>query len=167
MTAKMPRCHVQIKMPPVYRESEEILGVRVLHRIFWSFYQCIVAFKHCKPLVEVDGTHLYEKYKGTHLVAVVQDGNQNIVPIVFAIVEAETADTWEFFLTNLQRYVVIDGVGIIFDRHNSIDAAIAYSNRAWSLPRAWHMFYIRHIGSNFLMRFKAPYLHKLVVNTGI
>ncbi|RYR24511.1 hypothetical protein Ahy_B02g058013 [Arachis hypogaea] len=28
------------------------------------------------------------------------------------------------------------------------------------------MYCIRHIGSNFLRRFKAPYLHKLMVNTG-
>ncbi|XP_016206029.1 uncharacterized protein LOC107646352 [Arachis ipaensis] len=59
MTVKMPRSRVQIKTLPVYRESEEIQGVRVLHRVFWSFYPCIVAFRHCKPLVQVDGTHLY------------------------------------------------------------------------------------------------------------
>ncbi|RYQ80375.1 hypothetical protein Ahy_Scaffold1g106832 isoform A [Arachis hypogaea] len=157
MTVKMSRSR-----------SEEIQGVRVLHRVFWSFYPCIVAFKHYKPLVQVDGTHLYGKYKGALLVAVAQDGNKNIVPIAFAIVEGETADAWEFFLTNLWRYVVaIDGVGIISDRHTSIDAAIACSNGVWSPPRAWHMYCIRHIGSNFLRRFKAPYLHKLVVNTGI
>ncbi|XP_020970320.1 uncharacterized protein LOC107621097 [Arachis ipaensis] len=129
MTVKMPSSRVQIKTLPVYRESEEVQGVRVLHCIFWSFYPCIVAFRHCKPLVQVDGTHLYEKYKGALLVAIAQDGNQNIVPITFVIVKGETADAWEFFLTNLRRYVVtIDGVGIIFDRHTSIDVAIARSN---------------------------------------
>ncbi|RYR74556.1 hypothetical protein Ahy_A02g009281 isoform B [Arachis hypogaea] len=77
------------------------------------------------------------------------------------------AYAWEFFLTNLRRYVVtIDGVGIISDHDTSIDVAIARSNGAWSPPRAWHMYYIRHIGSNFLKRFKTPYLHKLVMNTG-
>ncbi|XP_057734467.1 uncharacterized protein LOC130949875 [Arachis stenosperma] len=139
MIAKMLRSRIQIKMLPVYRESEEVQGV--------------------------DGTHLYKKYKCALLVAVAQDENQNIVPIAFAIVEDETADAWEFFLNNLRKYVVtLDGVGIISNRHNSIDAAIARSNSAWSSPRAWHMFCIRHIGSNFLRRFKAPYLHKLVVN---
>ncbi|XP_016195615.1 uncharacterized protein LOC107636632 [Arachis ipaensis] len=131
MTAKMPRSRVKIKMLPVYRESEEVQGVRVLHRIFWSFYPCIVTFRHCNPLVQVDDTHLYKKYKGTFLVAVAQDKNQNIVPIAFAIVEGETKDAWEFFLTNLRRYVVtIDGVGIISNRHNSINAAIARNNGA-------------------------------------
>ncbi|RYQ86917.1 hypothetical protein Ahy_B10g106524 [Arachis hypogaea] len=58
----------------------------------------------------VDDTHLYRKYKGALLVAEAQDGNQNTVPIAFAIIEGEMANAWEFFLTNLRRYVVtIDG----------------------------------------------------------
>ncbi|XP_057755681.1 uncharacterized protein LOC130974854 [Arachis stenosperma] len=83
MTVKMPRSRVQIKTLPVYRKSEEVQGVRVVHCVFWSFYPCIVVLRHCKPLVQVDGTHLYEKYKGALLVAVAQYGNQNIVHIAF------------------------------------------------------------------------------------
>ncbi|RYR37533.1 hypothetical protein Ahy_A09g042411 [Arachis hypogaea] len=117
--------------------------------------------------IRVDGTHLYGKYKGCLLVAVSQDGNNNIVPIVFAIVEGETSDAWHFFLSNLRQHVVTrDGVGLISDRHESINAAVERSNGAWSPPRAFHMFCIRHIESNFLRKFKAPYLQKLVVNIG-
>ncbi|XP_072088021.1 uncharacterized protein [Arachis hypogaea] len=96
MTVKMPRSRVQIKMLPVYRKSEEVQGVRVQHRIFWSFYPCIVVFKHCKPLVQVNGMHLYGKCKGALLVAVAQDGNQNIVPIAFAIVEGYSRTEQEY-----------------------------------------------------------------------
>ncbi|RYR42286.1 hypothetical protein Ahy_A08g038752 [Arachis hypogaea] len=112
--------------------------------------------------IRVDGTHLYGKYKGCLLVAVSQDGNNNIVPIAFAIVEGETSDAWHFFLSNLRQHVVTrDGVGLISDRHESINAAVERSNGAWSPPRAFHMFCIRHIESNFLRKFKAPYLQKL------
>ncbi|XP_057756103.1 uncharacterized protein LOC130975308 [Arachis stenosperma] len=70
--------------------------------------------------IRVDGTHLYGKYKGCLLVAVSQDGNNNIVPIAFAIVEGETSDAWHFFLSNLRQHVVTrDGVGLISDRHES------------------------------------------------
>ncbi|XP_072074398.1 uncharacterized protein [Arachis hypogaea] len=80
----------------------------------------------------VDGTHLYGKYKGCLLVAVSQDGNNNIVPIAFAIVEGETSDAWHFFLSNLRQHVVTrDGVGLISDRHESINAAVERSNGAW------------------------------------
>ncbi|XP_015934195.1 uncharacterized protein LOC107460352 [Arachis duranensis] len=96
MTMKMPRSCIQIKIVPVYRESEEVQGVRVLHRVFWNFYPCIVAFRQCKPLVQVDGTHLYGKYKGALLVAVAQDRNQNIVLIAFAIVEGYSRTKEEY-----------------------------------------------------------------------
>ncbi|XP_020978007.1 uncharacterized protein LOC110271427 [Arachis ipaensis] len=119
------------------------------------------------PDIRVDDTHLYGKYKGCLLVAISQDENNNIVPIAFAIVEGETAEAWYFFLSNLRQHVVThDGIGLISDRHDSIRSAIARSNRAWSPPRAFHMFCIRHIESNFLRKFKAPYLQKLIVNIG-
>ncbi|RYQ84979.1 hypothetical protein Ahy_B10g104486 isoform E [Arachis hypogaea] len=100
-------------------------------------------------------------------VAVSQDGNNNIVPIAFAIVEEETSDAWHFFLSNLQQHVVTrDSVGLISHRHESINAAVTRSNGAWPPPKAFHMFCIRHIESNFLRKFKAPYLQKFVVNIG-
>nr|XP_025670547.1 uncharacterized protein LOC112770375 [Arachis hypogaea] len=139
MVQKIPGSVVQIETRPLYFGNEEAQGVKILHRVFWSFNPCIRAFRHCKPLVQVDGTHLYEKYKGTLLVAVAQDGNQNIVPIAFALVE---------------------------DRHESIRAAVNRSGGDWQPPRAWWMFCIRHIGSNFLRAFKVPHLQKLVVNIG-
>ncbi|XP_052113839.1 uncharacterized protein LOC127744968 [Arachis duranensis] len=106
-------------------------------------------------------------YQGDEEVTDIRDGNNNIVPIAFAIVEGETSDACHFFLSNLRQHVVTrDGVGLISDRHESINAAVARSNGAWSPPRALHMFCIRHIESNFLRKFKAPYLQKLVVNIG-
>ncbi|XP_057719342.1 uncharacterized protein LOC130933741 [Arachis stenosperma] len=68
---------------------------------------------------------------------------------------------------NLRTYVVRkDGVGMISDRHESIRAAVNRSGGDWQPPRAWWMFCIRHIGSNFLRAFKVPHLQKLVVNIG-
>ncbi|RYQ88471.1 hypothetical protein Ahy_B09g095643 isoform A [Arachis hypogaea] len=162
-----PSAAVHFETMPCYQGDDLVPNIRVLHRVFWSYYPCIRAFRHCKPVVQVDGTHLYGKYKGCLLVVVSQDGNNNIVPIAFAIVEGETSDAWYFFLSNLRRHVVTrDGVGFISDRHDSISSAVERNNGAWSPPRAFHMFCIRHIESNFLRKFKAPYLQKLIVNIG-
>ncbi|XP_016199431.1 uncharacterized protein LOC107640423 [Arachis ipaensis] len=167
MCHKEPSPVVHFETMPAYKGDDLVPDIRVLHRVFWSYYLCIRAFRHCKPVVQVDGTHLYEKYKGCLLVAVSQDGNNNIVPIAFAIVEGETSDAWYFFLSNLRQHVVTrDGVGFISDRHDSIRSAIDWSNGTWSPPRAFHMFCIRHIESNFLRKFEAPYLQKLIVNIG-
>ncbi|XP_029146864.1 uncharacterized protein [Arachis hypogaea] len=167
MCHKEPSAVVHFQTMPAYQGDDLVPNIRVLHRVFWSYYPCIRAFRHCKPIVQVDGTHLYGKYKGCLLVAVSQDGNNNIVPIAFAIVEGETSDAWHFFLSNLRQHVVRrDDVGLISDRHDSIRSAVDRSDGAWSPPRAFHMFCIRHIESNFLRKFKAPYLQKLIVNIG-
>ncbi|XP_025651750.1 uncharacterized protein [Arachis hypogaea] len=167
MCHKEPSEIVHFETMPAYQGDDLVTDIRVLHRVFWSYYPCIRAFRHCKSVVQVDETHLYGKYKGCLLVAVSHDGNNNIVPIVFAIVEGETTDAWHFFLSNLRQHVVTrDGVELISDRHESINAVVARSNGVWSPPRAFHMFCIRHIESNFLRKFKAPYLQKLVVNIG-
>nr|XP_025693013.1 uncharacterized protein LOC112795291 [Arachis hypogaea] len=143
MVQKMPGSVVQIETRPLYNGNEEAQWVKILHRVFWSFNPCVRAFRHCKPLVQVDRTHLYEKYKGTLLVAVAQDGNQNIVPIAFALVEGETADAWHFFLRNLRMHVIRKyGVGMILDRHESIRATVNRFGSDWQPPRALWMFCI-------------------------
>ncbi|XP_072059984.1 uncharacterized protein [Arachis hypogaea] len=103
MCHKEPSAVVHFETMPAYQGDDLVGDIRVLHRVFWSYYPCIRAFRHCKPIVQVDGTHLYGKYKGCLLVAVSQDGNNNIVPIAFAIVEGETSDPWHFFLSNLRQ----------------------------------------------------------------
>ncbi|XP_020208066.1 uncharacterized protein LOC109812853 [Cajanus cajan] len=78
---------------PLYNQQGEMVHDYVqFHRVFWIFKPCINGLKYCKPIVQVDGTFLYGKYKGTLLVVVAQDGNNKIFPIVFAIVEGETTD---------------------------------------------------------------------------
>ncbi|RYQ84977.1 hypothetical protein Ahy_B10g104486 isoform F [Arachis hypogaea] len=108
MCHKEPSAVVHFETMPAYQGDDLVTDIRVLHRVFWSYYSCIRAFIHYKP--------------------VVQDGNNNIVPIAFAIVEEETSDAWHFFLSNLQQHVVTrDSVGLISHRHESINAAVTRS----------------------------------------
>nr|KYP66494.1 hypothetical protein KK1_012790 [Cajanus cajan] len=67
-------------------------GNVIFKRLFWTFKPCIDGFAFCKPIVQVDGTFLYDKYKGMLLVVVAQDGRNNIIPIAFAVVKGETSD---------------------------------------------------------------------------
>ncbi|KAL4309527.1 hypothetical protein GQ457_01G056250 [Hibiscus cannabinus] len=70
---------------PSYRNDRVVQEVRQFHRLFWTFPQCINAFKSCKPIIQVDGTFLYGRYKQVLLLAVVQDGNRKTIPIAFAL----------------------------------------------------------------------------------
>nr|KYP60001.1 hypothetical protein KK1_015448 [Cajanus cajan] len=77
---------------PAYQGGLLEEGNVIFKRLFWTFKPCIDGFAFCKPIVQVDGTFLYDKYKGTLLVAVAQDGRNNIIPIAFVVVEGETSD---------------------------------------------------------------------------
>ena len=46
-------------------------NTKIFQRMFWSFKPSIEEFEHCRLILSIDGTHLYEKYKGTLLIAMV------------------------------------------------------------------------------------------------
>ncbi|XP_057755099.1 uncharacterized protein LOC130974303 [Arachis stenosperma] len=135
------------------------------HRLFWTFPPCIEAFCHCKPLVNIDGINLYGKYGGTLLVAIAQDGNSDILPVAFALVEGENAESWSFFLSNLGEHVTPQsGLLVISDRHNGIKAALEAPDGGWLPPSAYRTFCIRHVAANFALTFKDKDARRLLVN---
>ena len=88
---------VKFEAVPTYHGTKVLLNILLFHRLFWTFSPCIRVFRHYKPVVQVDRTHLYQTYKGTQLVVVLQDGNHNILPIPVVIVDKdETIDVWYF-----------------------------------------------------------------------
>jgi hypothetical protein len=157
-----------VRLEAVDRRNEQgEVTERVFSRLFWSFRPCIEAFKHCKRLVQIDGTHLYGKYRGTLLIAVSQDGNRKVVPLAFAIVEGETYEDWKFFLDNLRTHVTPqDGICFISDRHESIKKVMREGGPRWRKPQGYHVYCIRHIGANILRTFHSPGLKSLMVNAG-
>ena len=105
---------IELNAAPAYHGEVQLADHRFFRRLFWSYAPYVRSFRHCKPVIQVDKTHLYGQYKGMLLIVVAQDGNQNIFLIAFMIVEGETMDAWYFFLFHLRKYVVTqDGVGII------------------------------------------------------
>jgi hypothetical protein len=77
------------------RKEELHKGVMkpVMERVYWCFPQCVEAFKHCRPVISVDGTFLTRKYRGVLLIATGVDGEDRLVPLAFALVESENIDS--------------------------------------------------------------------------
>ncbi|XP_031101840.1 uncharacterized protein LOC116005741 [Ipomoea triloba] len=97
---------------------------------FWAFKPAIDGFKYCLPVLTIDGTHLYGKYKGHLLLAVSMNANKEIYPIAYSIVDAETGDSWTWFLKLVAQHVFgnSEHICIISDRHGGIDVAFTYLN---------------------------------------
>ncbi|XP_020996310.2 uncharacterized protein LOC110280108 [Arachis duranensis] len=165
---------VQVIMPgsiAVLRTSPVQVGGQLdesqayFHRLFWTFLPCIETFRHCKPLVSIDGTHLYGKFGGTLLVAIAQDGNSNILPVAFALVEGENAESWSFFLSHIRHHVTPQpGLLVISDRYNGIKVTLEAPDGGWLPPAAYRAFYIWHIAANFALTFKGKDARRLIIN---
>ncbi|KAK8713327.1 hypothetical protein V6N13_148548 [Hibiscus sabdariffa] len=75
---------------------------------FRRLYVCFSALKEgfkrfCRPVISLDGCFLKGSFKGKILSVVGRDGNNQIFPIAWALVEVENRDTWTWFLQNIQN----------------------------------------------------------------
>ncbi|WVZ12177.1 hypothetical protein V8G54_016707 [Vigna mungo] len=59
---------------------------------------CKDNFVSCRPIVGLDGCFLKTKYGGELLTTVGRDGNEQMLPIAYAVVEVENKETWTWFL---------------------------------------------------------------------
>lgn len=73
--------------------------------MFMALRPYIRGFASCWPVIIVDGPHLKGKYKGTLLVDASMDGNNQIYPLVYAIVDNETNHAWKWFMSNLKSAI--------------------------------------------------------------
>ena len=96
-------------------------NIEVFQHIFWVFHPSIDEFNHCHPILSIEGTHLYGKYKDTLMIAMGCDGNNKLFSLAFAITERENIDSWEWFLacirnkvTQWMRLCVISDVHLVW-----------------------------------------------------
>ncbi|GJT68798.1 transposase, MuDR, MULE transposase domain protein [Tanacetum coccineum] len=92
---------------------------------------------YLRPLLIIDAAHLKGEYKGTNLVDVGMDGNNQIVPVAFGICKGETGPCWSWWMSVLKECIG-DHNNLLFisDRHPAI--ALAVHNE---FPLAFHVTY--------------------------
>ncbi|GJZ38293.1 transposase, MuDR, MULE transposase domain protein [Tanacetum coccineum] len=120
------------------------------------FKMCFIAFgfairsflTHVQPLLIIDGAHLKGTYKGTNLVLVGMDGNNQIVPIATGVSQGETGESWTWFLLKFKECIgEVPNLAIITDRHPAI---ILACNTIF--PNAFHGYCCRHLMMNCKMK---------------
>ncbi|KAF7833883.1 hypothetical protein G2W53_008742 [Senna tora] len=155
-----------VPMSQIIQRVKEEYQFIVSYRKVWLGKQKALAAPHLKPVIQVDGTFLYGKYHHTLLIAMGQDGNRNIVPLAFAIVEGETKEAWAWFLFRVREFVVgrQAGVCLISDRSTGCLTAVEDEAVGWQPPLGHHVYCIRHVASNFNTKFRSNPLKKLLKN---
>lgn len=88
---------------------------------FVALGACVRGWKFMRKVVIIDGAHLRGKYAGCLLTASAQDGNFQIFPIGFGIVDGENDNAWQWFFQCLKKIVQDkEDLTFISDRHSSI-----------------------------------------------
>ena len=72
----------------------------------WDFGACVEGFKHCRSVIQINGTFLYGQYKGKLLITTLMNAYGHIFLLAFVIVEEKSSDSWCWFLYTLRRQVM-------------------------------------------------------------
>ncbi|XP_013645992.2 uncharacterized protein LOC106350688 [Brassica napus] len=133
------------KMPAYLHMIKEANPVR-------GFYNAM------RRVIVVDGTFLKNKYKRVLLVSTAVDGNSNLYPIAFGVVDSENDDSWGWFFRQLKVDITdCQDLAFVSDRNASISKAIGTV-----YPQSTHGICIHHLLTNVVAFFKTKGLSALV-----
>ena len=148
--------------------DSNMLNTEIFQCVFWSFKPSIDGFEHCRLVLSIDGTHLYGKYKGTLLIVMGCEGNNQLFPLAFAITEGENIDSWGWFLACIINKVNQQtGICVISDKRPGIMTAMSNPHLGWATSSTYHRICMRHLASNFMTRFKYKLLKNLVCRVAL
>ncbi|KAH7861366.1 hypothetical protein Vadar_025217 [Vaccinium darrowii] len=125
----------------------------IFQRMFICYDACVKGFlAGCKPLIGLDACFLKGPFGGQLMHAVAKDANNQMFPLAFAIVEAETKDSWTWFMENLASVIGNPeerGITFMSDRQKGLTQTFGTV-----FPNVEYGYCIRHMYSNFNKTYK-------------
>lgn len=132
-------------------------------RLFISFQASIYGFLNaCRPLLGLDRSFLKSKYLGTLLLATGFDGDGELFPLAFGVVDEENDENWMWFLSELHNLLEVNTenmprLTILSDRQKGIVDGVEVN-----FPTAFHGFCMRHMSDSFRKEFNNTMLVNLL-----
>ncbi|WVZ26613.1 hypothetical protein V8G54_005157 [Vigna mungo] len=142
-------------------DVEDVGGEVIFKRFYVCLKACKDSFLSCRPIIGLDGAFLKGKYGGELLTAVGRDGNEEMLPIAYCVVEVENKESWRWFLE-----LLIDGLGgaeicssftFISNQQKGLLHAIDEL-----LPRVDQRFCVRHMYANFRKKYLGKNIKRLM-----
>ncbi|XP_022041703.1 uncharacterized protein LOC110944350 [Helianthus annuus] len=148
----------------------------VVGRVAWNHETRLMAFIHlsyeilnycsmlplnsCRKLLCLDGCFLKTFLGGMLFAAIGRDANDQMYPLAWAVVEGENNDSWEWFMEEQRKCLVVHDGGkgwtFVSDQQNGILNAVAL---VWG--SAEHKNCARHIYANWHKKFKGDELKEV------
>ncbi|KAK8661724.1 hypothetical protein V6N13_091320 [Hibiscus sabdariffa] len=134
----------------VHRDSD---NKAIFHRMYICFDALKKGWKEgCRPFIGVDGCFLKTATQGELLVAIGGDGNNQMFPVAWAVVEGEGNESWKWFLTKLMQdlnHPDGEGLTLMSDQQKGLVPII---NQFF--PALEHRMCARNIYSNWHKKWK-------------
>lgn len=120
-------------------------------RAFVCFKACWQGFLDgCRPYLAVDASHLTGRWRGQLVAASAVDGHNWLFPVAFGVVEAESEESWVWFLQQLRNIIgTPPGLAIHTDACKGLESAVEIV-----FPGVEHRECMRHLAQNFQKKFK-------------
>ncbi|KAL0206831.1 hypothetical protein P9112_012542 [Eukaryota sp. TZLM1-RC] len=117
-------------------------------RLFIAFGGSLHGSQFCRPLIQIDGTHLKTKHKNVMLCATMIDAQGQLFPIAISIVSGENYDNWRWFLCELKNCLKTEVTTIISDREKGLVESVRSI-----FPDAFHSYCVRHLAKNIGVKY--------------
>ncbi|KAL0551962.1 hypothetical protein IC582_011055 [Cucumis melo] len=139
----------------------ELVDDRFFKYLFMAVGACVRGFLNCiRPVIVMDGTFLKNKYRGQLIVVVCLDGNNQIYPLAFGVVDRETDDSIQWFLEKLKGAIgELPNLGFVTDRKTYFSKGISSV-----FPSAFHDLCIQHLSQNLHDKYKNDTVATLFYN---
>src|ERR1051325_9811735 len=126
--------------------------------MFMAIGPCVRGFKHCiRPVIVMDGTFLKNKFRGQLIVATCLDGNNQIYPLAFGIVDRKNDASIKWFLEKLKDAIgEVEGLGFVIDRNSSFAKGVTLV-----FPNAFHGICVQHLTQNLNHKFNSQAVEHL------
>ncbi|XVF34563.1 hypothetical protein REPUB_Repub18cG0069500 [Reevesia pubescens] len=127
---------------------------RKFQRLFLSFHATISGFESgCRPLLFLEAIPLKSKYHEILLTATALDGDDEIFPVAFAIVDVENDDSWHWFLEQLRSAVSTShSITFVSDRDKGLMKHVLEI-----FENAHHGYSLYYLMDSFIQNLKGPF----------
>ncbi|KAA3472580.1 MuDR family transposase isoform 2 [Gossypium australe] len=128
------------------------------HRLFIAFHASLSGFlQGCRPLLFLDSIPLNSKYQGTLLAATAADGNDDVFPVAFSVVDAETDENWYWFLLELKSALSTScPITFVADIQKGLRESISEIFKG-----SFHGYCLRYLTEQLIRDLKGQFSHEM------
>ncbi|XP_078181423.1 uncharacterized protein LOC144575180 [Carex rostrata] len=126
-------------------------GYRFFMRAAWAWGPCIAAVGHLRPVISIDACFLSGRYKGKLLIVTGYDAENQLIPLVFGLVENDDFENWGWFMKWVREFVIGRNryMCVVSDRHKGIKKVFIQDDLGWCEEKGEcaHRYCSQHVTS--------------------